>query len=70
MTLSHFRFSCRSDNDLYRVLAEQGQRHPRFDAPDAAIAAADAGGAVLLLADGYPQHTTPFGDDLAHEAAA
>ena len=47
-------FCCQPGNDLYAALAAGGRTCPRFDTPAQAIARADAGGAVLLLADGYP----------------
>jgi hypothetical protein len=62
-------FSCSPDNDLYGALAAGGRTYPRFDTPDEAIARADAGGAVLLLADGYPDARVEVGH-VALKAAA
>jgi len=50
-------FACAADNDLYAVLAANGVVCPRYDSPAAALAAADNGAGVLLLADGYPHQT-------------
>jgi len=50
-------FSCATDNDLYRVLADCGLKCPRHDTPTAAVEAASEGAGVLLLADGYPAKT-------------
>ena len=61
-------FCCRTDNDLYRVLVDAGEEYPRFDTPEAAVAAAPAGSGVLLLADDYPARTTPLPADLAEQA--
>lgn len=47
-------FCCQPGNDLHAALAAGGRTYPRFDTPEPAIARADEGGAVLLLADGYP----------------
>ncbi len=60
-------FACAADNDLYAVLAANGVVCPRYDSPAAALAAADAGAGVLLLADGYPLNSGFLG---LHEAAA
>lgn len=62
-------FSCAADNDLYRVLAESNRAYPRFDTPAEAVAGAAPGAGVLILADGYPQKTTPV-DNPLFEAAA
>jgi hypothetical protein len=48
-------FACREDNDLYRALAESGERCPLFASLAEAIAHAPAGAGVLALADGYPR---------------
>ncbi len=55
-------------NDLYRVMSAGGARYPRYDSPAAAIAAAPRGGAVLILADGYPSVTTTLAPDLLERA--
>ena len=51
-------FSCRADNDLYRVLTESDRAYPRFDNPAEAVARAPEGAGLLVLADGYPQQRT------------
>ncbi len=63
-------FACRADNDIYRaVSAEIGQAPPRYDTSDAVVAAATEGSGLLLLADGYPNQTTPLNADLLTQAA-
>jgi hypothetical protein len=62
-------FSCAAQNDLYRVLAAQGVNCPRYESPAAAVGAAAEGGGVLLLADGYPQHTQALPADMLALAA-
>ncbi len=69
-TAAPFTFSCRADNDLYAALVKgRGAPAVRFDAPGDAVAAAPEGGAVLLLADGYPDRTTPLSSSLFEAAA-
>ncbi len=59
-------FCCSARNDLYLALKAE---HPqRFDTPAAAIAAAAAGSAVLLLADGYPGKTLSVDDGMLARA--
>jgi hypothetical protein len=51
-------FCCTAANDLYSILAA-GDRPPRrYDSPEEAIAAAESGAAVLILADDYPARRT------------
>jgi hypothetical protein len=52
-------FACRAENDLYRVVTAGGAAYPRYDTPLEAVRAARAGAGVLMLADEYPQKTTP-----------
>lgn len=52
-------FVCRADNDLYGVMCRAYRRRlPRYEDPETAMAHARAGGAVLILADGYPETRT------------
>jgi hypothetical protein len=51
--------SCGSDNDLFRVLQDNGVSCSRCDGPAEAIRRAPPGAGVLVLADGYPKTTTP-----------
>ena len=51
-------FACRADNDLFRVATASGLACARVATPAEAVAKAPIGGAVLLLADGYPTRTT------------
>ena len=57
-TESRLVFCCRADNDLFRVLSDNGMRCPRYDTPGEAAGKAPAGAGVLILADGYPQQST------------
>jgi len=50
-------FCCAADNDLYRVLTAAAEYSRHESAIDAAEAASQGAG-VLILADGYPQQTT------------
>jgi len=63
-------FCCRADNDLYVALpATIRRRAARFAEPGAAVAAAPQGAGVLILADGYPDRTTPLEEALFREAS-
>ncbi|MBI5821519.1 MAG: hypothetical protein HZA88_21330 [Verrucomicrobia bacterium] len=62
-------FSCAADNDLYRVLADNGLTCPRHDTPLAAVEAAPDGAGVLLLADGYPARTQQIAPQVFEIAA-
>ena len=55
---SPFLLSCSPENDLYRVLLDNGIETHCCATPAAAVDAAAAGDCVLILADGYPQRTT------------
>lgn len=71
-TTSHLNlaFACGADNDLYRVLTSDGPQYPRFHTPADALKAASEGTGVLILADGYPNETTPVDSALFEQAAA
>ncbi len=61
--------ACRADNDLFVALdGTLRRRCTRVDTAEAAIAAAQPGSAVLLLADGYPERTTALDAALLAEA--
>ena len=49
---------CSGDNDLFRVLTASGYACQRVDSNREAIERAAEGGAVLILADGYPAAAT------------
>lgn len=66
IVMSGLLFSCAADNDLYRAL---GAEPPRYEGPAEAIAAAQPGDAVLVLADGYPERRTDFPPELVEAAA-
>jgi hypothetical protein len=63
-------FVCRSDNDLYRVLADLGLDLPRYDGLSEALGAVPPGGGVLALADDYPRPAPPFDETLADLVAS
>ncbi len=67
---SNLVFCCRADNDLYAALpASVRRRVARFVEPGSAVAAAPEGAGVLILADGYPERTTPLEEALFREAS-
>ena len=61
--------SCAPDNDLLRVLQASGYSCERADSPRAAVERAAQDGAVLVLADGYPQRPTEVPAGLLEAAA-
>jgi len=61
-------FCCEEGNDLYQALP--GAAFPRFEDPREAIAQAPDGGAVLILADGYPAKRTEVAPALFEAAVA
>jgi len=63
-------FACSAENDLYRVLAANGNDYPRFASPGEAVERAATGSGVLILADAYPRRTTPLSRALFDAAAA
>ena len=64
-------FSCRPDNDLYRVFCQQAGEPPlRKSTPAEAIAEAPKGAGVLLLANEYPARATALDAALFQAAAA
>lgn len=65
----HLVFSCRGDNDLYRVVKAGGVDCARRDTPSEAVRAAPDGAGVLILADAYPREATAVQAGV-YEAAA
>ena len=61
--------ACREDNDLYRVLRQNEVSCERYDTAAEAVGAAQRGGAVLILADGYPAKPTMMADAVFDQAA-
>ena len=62
-------FRCAPANDLYRAVTAAGARYARYDSPEEAVAKAPRGAGVLILADGYPDRTTPVTAALFDKAA-
>jgi len=69
-TESRLLFCCQADNDLFRVLSDSGLRCRRYETAEAAIGHAPADAGVLILANGYPDRTTPIEPALLEAAAA
>ena len=59
-----------ADNDLVQVLKATGVTAVRFDSAAVAVAKAATGDGVLVLADAYPEKTTPLTPALFKEARA
>ncbi len=53
------RFSAAPGNDLWQAVQSAGYASVRYATPGEAVGAATPGDAVVLLADGYPERTTP-----------
>src|SRR5450759_2862770 len=62
-------FRCAPTNDLYKALSASGQRYARYDTPEEAVEKAPLGSGVLILADEYPERTTPVTAVLFEKAA-
>ncbi len=62
--------SSEAENDLLRVLRAAGYACERVDTPARAVEQAPSGGAVLILATGYPQRATALDAALFAQAAA
>lgn len=52
-------FRCAPANDLYKAITASGERYSRYDSAEEAVAKAPRGAGVLILADEYPERTTP-----------
>ena len=63
-----YHFSCADANDLYQVAKDAGLDAARYDTPEEAVAGAQPGSAVLMLAQGYPKETTPVSEPLLEQA--
>src|SRR5207302_1306043 len=59
-------FCCTADNDLFKLVPSAR----RFDSPVEAVDRAGDGSAVLILADGYPQHRTDVPAEVFDRARA
>ncbi|OHB56466.1 MAG: hypothetical protein A2Y12_19795 [Planctomycetes bacterium GWF2_42_9] len=53
-------FKCNPDNDLYQLVTNSGLVCQRYATAAEAIQQASVGAGVLILADDYPQSTTPI----------
>jgi len=60
---------CRADNDLFRVMKDNGIRCMRYDTPTGTIEKAPVNAGVLILADRYPDEPTPINPSLLDKAA-
>ena len=60
---------CKEDNDLYQTLQNNKIVCSRYNTPGEAIDHAGEGSGVLILADGYPEKTTPLDAALFESAA-
>ena len=63
-----FTLCCAKDNDLYRVLRDADVPCRRVATPEAAVAAAEQDGAVLILADEYPDQTVDVSEAALEQA--
>lgn len=63
-------FCCPADNDLYRVIAAGETEPVRVESAGEAVEVAAPNSGVLLLADGYPERTTPLDQAVLDKAAA
>ena len=61
-------FACQADNDLYRVMLDNGYNCNRFDSPAESIQHAEEQGIVFLLADQYPFNKTAIKESVWNEA--
>ena len=59
---------CSGDNDLFRVLTASGYTCQRVDSNREAVERTGEGGAVLILADGYPAAATVIEPDVLEAA--
>lgn len=60
--------ACNQDNDLFRVLRENGIPCSRYDDAALAVNEAPVGAGVMILADGYPETPTPIAPELFSRA--
>jgi len=61
-------FCCEPDNDLYKVMIENGYRYPRFDLVSEAIARTSEGEGMLILASEYPDKGIKIDSELLNKA--
>ena len=61
-------FSCKPQNDAYRIVTAAGLRTLRADTPEQAVDMATNGAGVLLLAEGYPETPTKLSPELFQKA--
>ena len=63
-------FCCQPDNDLYKVMIENGYLYPRFDLVSEAIDKVSEGDGILILADEYPDKGIKVNSELLNKALA
>jgi len=63
-------FCCQPDNDLYKVMIENGYLYPGFDLVSEAIDKASEGDGILILADEYPDKGIKVNSELLNKALA
>lgn len=66
---SPLHFSCREDNDLYRVAKSSGISCIRSDSPTEAVSSVGRNSALLVLAERYPHEATQVDASVFQEAA-
>ena len=59
---ANLTFSCSEKSDLYNLVKATGYECSRYGTPGGAIANALPGTGVLVLADRYPETTTPISE--------
>jgi hypothetical protein len=64
-----FTFACTATNDLFQLATASGLDACRADSPQAALAAAPDGGALLVLADDYPERPVALSPAFFADAA-
>lgn len=63
-------FCCQPNNDLYKVMIENGYLYPRFDLVSDAIDKASEGDGILILANEYPDKGIKINSELLNKALA
>lgn len=61
--------SCSENNDLYKVITGKDMNVSQYETAGEAVSNAPEGSAVMILADGYPEHKTDVNPELFDLAA-